>query len=57
MCENAMAYRKHLINKANMKQENNELLNFWQMGGKLFTKASPKGSPIQICRGEDLVNL
>jgi len=57
MCESLTAYRRHLVNKLNMKRRNNELLSVWTMDGKVFVKTSPEGSPIRISCNEDLDNL
>ena len=57
MCENLTAHRRHLVNKANAKRRNNEILNVLTMDGKVFVKTSPEGSAIRIQTQEDLDNL
>ena len=57
MCKHLTAHTRHLVNKANAKRRNSEILNVWTMDGKIFVKTSPEGSPIRFQTQEDLDNL
>lgn len=55
--ENLTPYRKQIINRANEKRKDGELLSVWSMDGTIFVKTSPEGRPIKIRELEDLENL
>ena len=52
--ENLTGYRRRIINRANEKRRNGELLSVWSLDGTIFVKTSPEGRPVKISEIEDL---
>ena len=52
--ENLTLYRRRIINRANEKRKNGELLSVWSLDGTIFVKTSPEGRPVKISEMEDL---
>ena len=52
--ENLTSYRRRIINRANEKRKNGELLSVWSLDGTIFVKTSPEGRPVKISEMEDL---
>ena len=52
--ENLTSYRRRIINRANEKRKNGELLSVWSLDGTIFVKTSPEGRPLKISEMEDL---
>ena len=57
--ENLTSYRRRIMNKANEKRRDGELLSVWSLDGTIFAfvKTSPAGRPIKISEPEDLDHL
>ena len=52
--ERLTSYRRKIVNRANEKRKNGELLSVWTLDGKIYVKTSPEGTPIRINELEDL---
>lgn len=55
--ENLTSYRRRIVNRANEKRKNGELLSVWSLDGTIFVKTSPEGRPVKISEIEDLEYL
>lgn len=57
LTESLTSYRRSIVNKANEKRKDGELLSVWTMDGKIYVKTSPQGRPLRINELDDLENI
>ena len=55
--ENLSSYRKKIVNEANRRRRDRELLKIWMMDGQICVKTLPDGRPIRIMELDDLKSL
>ena len=55
--ENLTQYGRKIMKKANQMKREGTIQSAWSLGGKLFIKTSPSGTPTRIYCEEDLNNL